>query len=343
MGAPGTLANRCRGTAASALASVMAACGGGGSGTDTQPAAVDITRSRLAAATATANSASNACAGIGPFYWELGDRNGLQGSASVNRGAATNVYDANTAMPIASASKWLYGAYVAQKRAGMLSEDDVRYLSFRSGYTSFGISGCSSALGETVGTCQSRPPNGDFNASDYGRFYYNGGHMQKHATLPGMDLGPLDNAGLATEMQRLLGNDISIEYTQPQLAGGVRSTAASYARFLRKLLRNDLAMTALLGGHPVCTNPASCRDAISTPTPPDLSWHYSIGHWVEDDPVSGDGAFSSAGAFGFYPWVSADKSLYGIVARRVVDAGAGAESAACGRLIRKAWVTGVAQ
>ena len=65
-------------------------------------------------------------------------------------------------------------------------------------------------------------------------------------------------------------------------------------------------------------------------------------HWVETDPLVGDGAFSSAGAFGFYPWVDAGKRFYGIVARQSLLSGSGFDSAFCGRLIRKAWLTGVA-
>lgn len=75
------------------------------------------------------------------------------------------------------------------------------------------------------------------------------------------------------------------------------------------------------------------------PIPPGESWHYSIGHWVEDDPVVGDGAFSSPGAFGFYPWIDATKSYYGILARNVSGAGSVGDSVDCGRLIRKAWTT----
>jgi hypothetical protein len=75
---------------------------------------------------------------------------------------------------------------------------------------------------------------------------------------------------------------------------------------------------------------------------PDEAWHYSVGHWLEDDPTVGDGAYSSAGAFGFYPWISADKSLYGVISRKDVP-GSGVDSIRCGRLIRKAWVTGAAQ
>ena len=58
----------------------------------------------------------------------------------------------------------------------------------------------------------------------------------------------------------------------------------------------------------------------------------------------GDGAFSSAGAFGFYPWIDTSKRYYGIVARQdFFSARAGVDSAYCGRVIRKAWVTGTAQ
>lgn len=71
-------------------------------------------------------------------------------------------------------------------------------------------------------------------------------------------------------------------------------------------------------------------------------WHYSIGHWVEDDPLSGDGAFSSGGTFGFYPWIDATRTTYGVIAR-VDERGSGRESAKCGRLMREAWVTATAQ
>ena len=108
------------------------------------------------------------------------------------------------------------------------------------------------------------------------------------------------------------------------------------------MLNGQLQIASLLGSNATCTNPATCPTALNTPIRNDASWHYSIGHWVEDDPVSGDGAFSSAGAFGFYPWINADKNLYGVLAR-LDAAGGGNSSALCGAAIRKAWVTGVAQ
>lgn len=121
----------------------------------------------------------------------------------------------------------------------------------------------------------------------------------------------------------------------------MRSSPRDYAVVLRKLLGRQLNLADLLGSHAVCTNPATCPTALTTPISSSVSWHYSIGHWVEDDPVSGDGAFSSAGAFGFYPWIDASKRYYGLAAR-LDSAGSGNESALCGALIRKAWLTGIA-
>jgi hypothetical protein len=123
----------------------------------------------------------------------------------------------------------------------------------------------------------------------------------------------------------------------------VRTTPADYAVFLRKVMSRRLVIGNLLGTNATCTNPATCSTAVSTPTPADVHWDYSNGHWLENDPVTGDGAFSSPGAFGFYPWISGDRAWYGIVARVDLTPGAYITSARCGALIRKAWVTATPQ
>jgi hypothetical protein len=318
-------------------AALLCGCGGGGGGDSPAPAPSPSAPSdaqRIAAATATAKSTSNACAAIAPFYWEIGDRSARLASDSVAGTGSTRVYTASTVLAIASASKWLYAGYVAQKRGGALNTSDIQFLNFRSGYTNFDH--CTAQ--QTVDSCLADGTNGTYSAATDGFFFYNGGHMQKHASLIG--LGALDNAGLAAEVRAQIGSDIALSYFQPQPAGGAISSADDYARFLRKVLGGQLQMAALLGSHPVCTNPLTCAQALATPVPSTMSWHYSIGHWVEDDPAGGDGAFSSAGAFGFYPWIDASKTWYGVLAREVSDAGAGADSALCGALIRKAWVSG---
>ena len=117
-------------------------------------------------------------------------------------------------------------------------------------------------------------------------------------------------------------------------------------------MAEDLQIGKWLGKNAVCTNPQTCpNEAIKTPIPRNETWHYSIGHWVEDDPQVGDGAYSSPGAFGFYPWISRDKAYYGIMAREdhqgVMLANQsekpGVQSVGCGRLIRAAWMDGQAR
>jgi hypothetical protein len=311
---------------------VVSACGGGSGDVPTPPSPPPA--SATAAAT-TANSSTNACAGIRPFYWEIGDAGGAIVSGTVNSSSDPTVYTATTRMSVASASKWFYSTYFVQRSGGALSASDVKFFNFQSGYTSFTM--C--RPGQTVQQCVDDPPNGVYTAADDGEFVYGGGHMEKHASLNG--LGGLDNAGLAAEIRSQVGNDIALTYSQPQLAGGMATSAADYAAVLRKILRGDLKMHDVLGTHAVCTNPATCAHAGSAPIPPSESWHYSIGHWVEDDPVVGDGAFSSPGAFGFYPWIDRGKTSYGMLAR--AELGGAVSSVYCGRLIRKAWATATPQ
>ncbi|HSW05264.1 hypothetical protein [Aquabacterium sp.] len=292
---------------------------------------------RIAAATATAQSSTNACAPVRPFYWEIGSRDGKQASGSVNSTSSTVTVTSTMPITLASASKWIYGAYVAQKRNGVLSSDDRAFLSMRRGYNSFE----SCLQNQTVAACQAYGTNGVYTASTDNKFDYGGGHMQKHASSL-MGLGAMNSKTLAGAIQSQIGTDVKLAYSSPQLAGGGIASPAAYALFLRKLLTGQLVMGNLLGSNPVCTNKLTCgtTQAIFAPIPPTESWHYSVGHWVEDDPVLGDGAFSSPGAFGFYPWIDASRTTYGVLAR-VAPMGA-FDSVQCGRLIRKAWTSATA-
>ena len=332
------------GLAISTLVGWLAACGGGNDGptpapTPTPSPTPSLTQ-RAQAAQSTANSGANACHAIQPFYWEIGDASATLASGSTDSASGNPTYAAATAMSIASASKWLYAAYVAERRAGVLSPSDIQFLHFQSGYVSFDAFG-SCGFFDTVDVCLNKGDNGKYSAASDGKFNYDGGHMQKLASLDGM--GALGSTGLAAEVRRLLGTDIALTYSQPQLAGGVVTSAADYARFLRKVLAGSLRMSALLGSHAVCANPTTCSQAVYSPTPSSEDWRYSMGHWVDADPVVGDGSFSSTGAFGFHPWIDAGKTTYGVLARRTTVPGTGFESAVCGRLLRKAWATGMAQ
>jgi hypothetical protein len=294
------------------------------------------TAAAATAAVATANSSSNACSTIRPFYWEVGDASGALASGSVNSSDSPTVYAAGTRMSIASASKWFYSSYFVQRTGGALNASDIKFFNFQSGYASHGFS-CQP--GQTVQECVDLGSNGVYDATDDGAFAYSGAHMEKHASLSG--LGGLDSTMLAAEIRSQLGNEIDLSYSSPQLAGGMVTTANDYATLLRKILRGDLKMHDALGTHAVCTNPRTCANAVNAPSPPGESWHYSIGHWVEDDPAVGDGAFSSPGAFGFYPWIDRTKTNYGVLSRSAANGAI--DSVYCGRLIRKAWTTATPQ
>jgi hypothetical protein len=315
-------------------------------------AAGDDPRGQAAAATANNNAS---CVPIQPFYWEVGDRDGkLVGGTASQAGDTTP--SASTPMLIASASKWIFGAYVVELRAGQLTANDLAALTMRSGYTGLAYASCIKLLqanqdAETVHDCfvasNLTGANNDLDAAAVGKFHYNGGHFQWLADGD-LGLGAANNAALQSAIAAQVGADFVFTYDSPQLAAGIQTSGQDYAAFLRKILVGKLRIHDLLGSNAVCTNPATCPDAEYTPIPSSESWHYSLAHWVEDDPAVGDGAFSSPGAFGFYPWIDAGKTTYGVLARHANVTLSGNDPVAvasviCGRLIRKAWFTGTAQ
>lgn len=335
-----------RGLCGALLLPLLASCGGGSDpwrqetagaarGPQARAATVPPTESeRIAAAKATAKG--SLCSLIRPFYWEIGDGTGRKVGGALNSSSSTLSYSAKTPLPYTSASKWLYGAYVAERRAGKLNPDDIRMLTLRSGYHS--LTFC--APWQTVDQCLAYGSNGDYDASADGKYFYDGAHLQKHASVAG--LGAKTTGGLANAVKGKLGDDIAIKYSQPQPAGAAVGTPDDYARFLRKLLNGQLYLSALLGSNAVCTSSRVCPgQAIFNPMPADEAWEYSIAHWIESDPVKGDGSFSSPGVSGFYPWIDASRTYYGIVARNVTNGVP--ESVHCGQAIRAAWLTGIAR
>lgn len=256
------------------------------------------------AASAAANGPD--CSAQAPFYWEIGDANGVIVSGRVG-GFLTR----DSVLSLASASKWIYGAYVEQVKK--VTIDDLKYLNLRSGWTQFDQ--CQQA--DTVRQCADRA--GYVRRTD-GKFDYGGGHMQKHAVTIG--LGSLDNTELAAKINTTLLTNFA--YTSPQLAGGARASTASYVTMLRRMMRGELAAGSHLADDGV---PTQGSQAIKSPIPE--PWLYGRGHWIELD-----GTASSPGAFGFYPWINGN--FYGVVARQA--AGDAWGSVTCGRTIRRAFL-----
>jgi hypothetical protein len=313
------------------------------------------TATSVSAAQATAKD-NVVCKSIEPFYWEIGDASGTLTSASVGVDSKGTPVLATTKMDVASASKWLYATYVVQirKSAANLTAQDINFLHQTSGYTNMG------GDGHPAGTC---PPSDSpdsinaclvlINATDdlpynyqdpatIGFFDYDAGHFENHASLY-TGLGDLSVQALGPGISRQLGTGVKLVYSQPLLAGGINMTPATYALVLQHIVDGSLFMHDALGTSPVCTLASPTCTSLNSPVP--FAWHYSIGHWVEDDPANNDdGAFSGTGGQGFYPWVEASKVYYGLVGRVKTAAGQqGQQSIKCGALVRRAWDTGVQQ
>lgn len=247
------------------------------------------------------------CQHSGPLYWEIGDANG-----TLEYGFHGSSANAETTMQAGFATSWLFAAYMAQTRK--LTSEDKDAIRMVSGFAEMSRKAC---LGETtVGGCMSRA--GGLAEQNKGHFLYNGAHLQHWAATHGF---ARDNAAqLGRKMGKAL--RVPLEMIVPEPASGAVVSATGYGAFLRKLLKHQLKLSAFLGKDQV----GGEKDTVYSPAP--AEWHYSYGHFVEDD-----GAFSSPGSSGFYPWIKG--KYYGIVARRSSSRQAFMESVDCGRALRR--------
>lgn len=336
---------------------LLASCSGGSiSATAGVPDAPTPTSAAAVSATAQNNSY---CTAIQPFYWEIGDANEkLVGGSSTQAGG--KAVTASSPFEIASASKWIYAMYVVQQRGGVtgLTSNDIKFLNFTSGYSNMP----SKAVGQTCTAPSSGPdsinycltlsgPDGPFDSQDpntVGKFDYNSGHEENHAGKFEPSINALDASKLGKAIADELGvPGVVLYYNQPLLAGGIYTDASSYAAILRAVLSGQLYMHDALGTHTVCAWVGAGCNAVYSPVTKE-HWHYSLGHWVEDDTSQGDdGAFSSPGLFGFDPWIDAQKKYYGVISRfQVPDQNnpqPGYTSTLCARRLRAAWETGKEQ
>lgn len=291
-----------------------------------------LTPGQRSVAVNTTAAVAKECKTLGDFYWEIGDNRTAQGAGQVG-----NRFTAERVIPIASASKWVFGAYVLEKIGPQaLTHEHIQALEMTSGYTALKFGRC--VFPRTVAECFHNRGNDEFVQANAGKFFYNGGHDQKLAV--DMGLGNYTAKEFGEEVRKYIGRDLAIDFNTPQPAGGMKASPRDYGKFLRKILNGELRMHDYLGFQPVCTDPKTCKQAVYSPVP--AAWHYSLNHWVEDG-GDDDGAFSSPGAFGFYPWISADKQWYGMLAREDRMPNAAKESVYCGVKLRRAWISGEPQ
>ena len=310
-------------------------------------ASAAVSAQQIAAAEATAAGAS--CKAASSFYWEVGDKSGV-GASGVQGLLAKK---GSTAVSIDSGSKLLFAAYVVQYRRGAenLSPAEIAYLRMQQGYTKNQCVGGGDVLG-----CFKEFSNNVQSSTNVGKFYYSGGQLQALAAI-GLDqvLSNATDAALADTVSSTLGLPANtLSFSTPTVAGGAIIAPSAYGAWLRQILSGSLSISRALGLDAICTStasnaagvPACPAAAYAPPIPGGQVWQYSFGHWVEKDPDSaaGDGAFSSPGESGFYPWIDSTRSYYGIVSRSGTVSRTAYESAVlCGQAIRKAFISGVGQ
>ncbi len=323
-------------------------CGAGGEGLEGQPG-TDLGTSGAAltvyeqAAVNTANTSQD-CASLGDFYWEVGDaaakRFGFSRGASVTE---------TTVMPLASASKWLYAsAYLQEKGYLNLTAAQKKRLNFTGGFIEGNDLNICGEPGTTVAVCYG-PGYKDvsYRLFQDGKFFYDGGHMQKLAVD---DMGGRTGTGFASVTDWLnnqLGTGFPESASAVAVAGGFRGSAAHYRLFLQNLLNSQYTMSVRLNADDVPAYPGGAN-VTYTPWRGDLPVHYGLGHWIEREPVNGAitvTGHSSPGKFGFYPWVNASRSQYMLLARARNDSATfeGQMSRECAHRIRVAYSTGVTQ
>jgi hypothetical protein len=224
-------------------------------------ATTDGAPTATSAAAATATALNNAqCTVIQPFYWEIGNATAaiVTGSATPDGGTAVL---SSTRMSIASASKWIYGTYVVQKRGGAanLTAADIPFLTFTSGYTYMGSdtqgATCTAptAGADSINYCLTLPsttsPGHSFNQvnpATAGVFDYDSGHEENHAGQFQPEINALDTAALGGAIASGLEiSGITLRYNQPLLAGGIYASADDYSPILRAILRQPRRHAAL--------------------------------------------------------------------------------------------------
>jgi len=290
--------------------------------------------------------------------------------------ASTTINSMSTVVPFASGAKWWYGAYVAQLYGGPSSVPAAQqpFMNFTSGYVSMGDSGyaCAGISPPTINQCLTQSnagvPYTTKTNSFVGYFDYDSGHFENHAGQYGAAINTLyastSNHALVNAITNELSLTVSSYYTNPLLSGALVGTGADYRKLLIAIINGSLALGANLTYNAACTQGGdtytvdangntttsfTCQQGAAvygtSPLSPDDDY-YSFGHWIEVDPrVNGDGASSSPGSIGIYPWVEKGLGYYGVLSRWATPGyyslgQQGQSSLFCGRLLRRAWDTG---
>lgn len=260
-------------------------------------------------------------------------------------------YDANTRIPLASASKWISALTIARVvDKGQLAWVDTvgeffpsapaathgitlaQLYSHTSGLP-FGDDTCLSNQSYTLATCAERILQSPLIGAPGGVFAYGGNSMQVAGRMAEIATGKTWDDLFIDEMVLPLGLTATdwagqsqqpgyVRKRNPRVAGGARSTLDDYA-----VVVDMLQARGRHGGMPFLAeatlrdmerNHAAGTTVIYAAPRAVPGWGYGIGAWIEDADAGRRATWarptlSSPGAYGFTPWVDHGANIAGIV------------------------------
>jgi serine-type D-Ala-D-Ala carboxypeptidase/endopeptidase len=241
----------------------------------------------------------------------------------------------STAVPIASATKWLSGAVIMSLTDdGTLALDDpigrhlpaapaeARGITVRQ---AFGLTAgmvprmpCMNVEIVTLETCAAIILAQPLRAAPGSEFFYGGASMQVAARVAEVAAGREWEALFRTRLVEPLGmTRTRVRATNPRVAGGACSTRDDYLRFLRMVLANGAwegrrVLSAAAVREMELDQSAGARIAY---TPHPDTRRYGIGMWRDrTDPAGRATQLSSQGALGFSPWIDRERNIAAVLA-----------------------------
>jgi len=175
----------------------------------------------------------------------------------------------------------------------------------------------------TLRACVQHIHDGGLDSPPDQSFNYGNEHMQIAALAMTVREGKSVDAIMRERLLAPLGVSAETRYTlgagdNPNAGGGMRSTGEDYARVLTAILRGDIIadrsgfLADRVAARPIATVPRAISDN-------GLAWRYGWGFWEEcDGPAyvlacNAAPVISSAGAFGFTPWIDFDTGYWAIL------------------------------
>lgn len=255
-------------------------------------------------------------------------------------------FNDDTAIPIASASKWLSaGVIMKLVDEGLISLNDP----LKKFFPSVGKEKADITIRQLFSHTSALPGNGTFDLIKMGKedmatqcesilkkdligkpgivFSYGGESMQ----VAGRIAEIVSKKDFEVLFQERIAKPLEMKNTSftrngrtPQVAGGASSTINDYLHFLNMLVNNGIykgkrvlseasvkVMLANQIGDPKIENsPFTKYEELTTPP---IIMKYGIGNWREENKDGSLKFSSSPGAFGFTPWIDAEHHYYGIL------------------------------